>query len=89
MKILAKRIFAAVFDTFMLAFLFVGTHMFIFHTAKIPLYMFLVFILLNSSRDLLFGNASLGKYIMNLAVYDENWQKPRIRTLLYRSFLTT
>ena len=49
---------------------------------------FLIIVIFLSSRDLIFRNASIGKKILGIAVYDNDWQPPRFHVLLKRSFLT-
>lgn len=39
-------------------------------------------------RDWLFRNASLGKKIMRIAIFDNNWKPPSLLTLFKRSILT-
>ena len=48
----------------------------------------LLLIFLFFLRDFVFRNASLGKKILGLAVYDNNWQSPKLSVLVKRSFLT-
>ena len=38
-------------------------------------------------KDLVFRNASIGKKIMGIAIYDENWQVPKIKTMLKHSLI--
>ena len=39
-------------------------------------------------RDILFRNASIGKKIMRIAIFDNSWQPPKPLLLFKRSFLT-
>jgi len=39
-------------------------------------------------KDMLFRNASLGKKIMGISIFDRNWKKPSFPLLFKRAFLT-
>ena len=38
-------------------------------------------------KDIIFRNASIGKKIMGIAIYDVNWEKPKLAILVKRAFL--
>ena len=94
MKVLKKREIAFLIDTFVFAFLFVGIMELLKSwnpdIAKFVVKIFgLPILSLQLLRDLPFLNASLGKQIMGLRIYDDNWQKPNVFTIIKRSFITS
>lgn len=90
MKNLKKRAIAFFVDAFVIAGIFELSKLvmdknglgYYNKTTYILLLLCLVF------RDALFRNASLGKKLVGLAVYDEKWSKPRISRLVVRATLS-
>ena len=90
MKILTKRCFAALIDSFIFAMLLVLA------TEVIPpeyfevlgVFGYLILFVPFFMRDLLFRNASLGKKLLGISIYSENWTVPSIKTLLLRAPIT-
>ena len=94
MKVLKKRAVAIVIDSFVIGFLLAGAMELFkswspstdnFFTTIIALSLMLLQLL----RDLLFRNASLGKMIMGLRIYDDNWEKPSVFAIIKRSAITS
>lgn len=88
MKILKKRAFALIIDSFIIALVF-GVIDFILLLDGVAFRIFyLVYEVSFLFRDMFFGNASLGKRIMGIEIYDLDWQKPTPKQLVIRSFFT-
>lgn len=90
MKILKKRAFALIIDSFVFAFFAVPILELLPEWVNqlggiVYIPVFIPFF----CRDIVFRNASIGKKIMGIAVYDKNWHAPKFRTLIFRSFLTS
>lgn len=89
MKIFEKRILAVLID----GFIFGAIYTFLkdvvipesFFRLGLPSY--LILFLPFFCRDILFRNASLGKKIMGIEVFDSEWKKPKPLLLLKRAFL--
>lgn len=93
MKTLKKRAVAGAIDYFVFAFVlailtivfadvwetFFQEYSFALPFVFIPLFF----------RDILFGNASLGKRIVGIKIYDKNWKKPSLKILFKRSVGTS
>lgn len=91
MKLMGKRIAAHIIDAFLVAsivaickLIIEKTVVNISITPDTSKYIAFVFLPLYIFRDIVFRNASIGKKIMGLAVYDNAWQPPKILTILKR-----
>lgn len=88
MKIFKKRAMAVLIDGFVLGLILVFCQQLLNkywrYLGNWDLLLIFPFFL----RDFVFRNASLGKKILGLAVYDNNWQPPKLSVLVKRSFLT-
>ena len=89
MKILKKRAIAILIDGFVFGAIYT-----IFKEFVIPkqffdlgLIFYLILFLPLFCKDLLFKNASLGKKIMGIEIFDCNWKKPKGFILIKRAFL--
>ena len=95
-----KRFFAEIIDYFIIGLLFVGLENFnlpewfygiSFSIADIPIDIpsigVLIVIVLISTKDLLFRNASVGKKIMGLVIVDDKRNIPNIKNMLKRGIL--
>ena len=90
MKILKKRIIAFVIDMFTITFIVVAIYESIKNYFIIPDILVIVFIFVPFFiRDVFFRNASLGKKILGIAVYDEEWKAPKLLLLVKRSAVLT
>ena len=90
MKVLKKRIFALFFDSFILGVYYEMCRRFLpewFSYLGSLGYVLLLspFVL----KDLVFRNASIGKKIMGLRIYDINWQKPSFSVLIKRTCIVS
>ena len=89
MKIFKKRVLACIVDSLIFALIIASCQLaipwFLAGRGIVLILWFVPFFL----RDLLFRNASLGKKLFNIAVYDKNWNKPKFGLLIKRSFLTS
>ena len=88
MKVLKKRAIAAIIDVFILG-LIIGFLQFLnpnlFDGRG---YLLILFIIPLFLRDIFFKNASLGKVLCRIAIYDSDWKAPSLLLLIKRSFLT-
>ena len=85
MKILKKRIFALIFDGFIIGALISIFQLLVPNFAdKIKLEVLLL-IVLYLFKDFTFRNASIGKKIMGISIYTIRWSKPNFSQLLKRS----
>ena len=87
MKILTKRIFAVFVDGHIHAFIVAGIQ-FLLPEWFTEYYLTAFLIIPFFFKDLLFKNASLGKIIFGLRIYDKNWEKPKLRVLTLRAAYT-
>ncbi|MBQ8719985.1 MAG: RDD family protein [Clostridia bacterium] len=88
MKILKKRALAAIIDVFVLG-LIIGFVQFLNpNLFGDKGYLLILFIIPLFLRDILFRNASLGKVLCRISVYDNDWKAPSLWLLIKRSFLT-
>ena len=87
MKIFQKRCFAYVIDAFIYSLLLVFFHEFVYTPTEplINLILFGPFFL----KDCLVRNASIGKKIMGIAVYDNCWNKPTFLLSIKRTAMTS
>ena len=89
MKILKKRAIAYLIDAFIYGFI---VEFFRFIVLKLPnnpnWWLPLVFLPI-FCRDVLFKNASIGKKLIGIAIYDNDWKSPRIPLLIKRSLLVS
>lgn len=88
MKIIKKRVLALLVDSFIL-----GSIIAILQLIFPDLFLDNVFwacliVVPFVCRDFVFRNASIGKKLFGIAIYDKNWKKPTFILLLKRSFLT-
>lgn len=86
MEIFAKRRIADGLDYFLFALILA-----LFRVLRIPFLgeihdplFYLIMIYPIEMRDFLFKGASLGKVIVGIRIYDQNWKKPSYATLLRR-----
>lgn len=90
MKILKKRKIACVIDSFIFGFIIAGLQLII---EDLTMNRSIVFYALMFSplflRDCLFKGASIGKKILGIRIYNDDWKSPTFLKLLKRSFLTT
>ena len=89
MKIFEKRVIAILIDGFVFGAIYT-----LFKEMVIPKQFFdlgLIFHLILFfplfCKDLLFKNASLGKKIVGIEIFDRNWEKPKGYVLIKRTFL--
>ena len=89
MKIFEKRVIAILIDGFVFGAIYtLFKEMIIpkqFFDLGLILYLILFFPLF--CKDFLFKNASLGKKIMGIEIFDCNWKKPKGYILIKRTFL--
>ena len=87
MKILKKRVYAIIIDTFILGTLLVVCQtVFRENLFKVGRVVELILLMLFFFKDLTFRNASIGKKLMGIAVYDIHWKAPKIISLVKRTF---
>ena len=94
MKVLKKRTIAFMIDTFIFAFLIAGfMELLKSWNPDIEKLIITIFdfslLSLFILRDLVFRNASLGKIIMGLRIYDDKWEKPSVFAIIKRSAITS
>lgn len=88
MKILKKRFFAAMVDAFVFGSA-VACIQLLLPNLLVKAGFLAAFLLLSFSvRDVVFGNASIGKKLFKISVYDKSWGKPKISLLIFRSLGT-
>ncbi|MBE6644526.1 MAG: hypothetical protein E7612_03995 [Ruminococcaceae bacterium] len=87
MKIFKKRCLAYIIDAFIYSFLLVFFHEFVYTPTQplVNLILFCPFFL----KDCLFGNASIGKKIVGIVVYDNCWNKPTLMLSIKRTVMTS
>jgi hypothetical protein len=87
MKIIKKRALAALIDSFIMGTFFVIfqelTKLFEFSIGNWDLLLLIPFF----CRDFTFRNASIGKKILGIAVYDEKWKYPSLKKIFVRSIV--
>ena len=76
-----KRIIALLIDVFVI----VAFHLLLNQFFNIKSYIIFVFLFI---KDILFLNASLGKKIMGIAIFNRDFSKPTLLTVIKRSILT-
>ena len=87
MKILKKRAIAALIDSFIVgSILVIFDELFDLLNVNIGNWDILIVMLL-FARDFIFRNASIGKKLLGLIIYDNNWNAPSFLLLFKRSFL--
>lgn len=84
MRILKKRGLACLFDSFVLCIAIVSLQLLLKNALNSKILMILMFIPF-FNRDILFKNASLGKFLFGIAIYDKSWKQPSFRLLFIRS----
>ena len=88
MKIIKKRVFAALIDGFLfatpIALLQLKFPNLLVGKGWTLVILFIPFLL----RDIVFRNASIGKRLFGIAIYTKDWKKPSIKCLMLRSFCT-
>ena len=88
MKIFKKRVIALLIDSFVIGLFIVpllGAFPFMYDYDIVLVAIILVPL---SLRDLVFRNASIGKKLLRISIYDMNWKKPNFITLIKRSLLS-
>ena len=88
MKIFKKRVIALLIDSFVIGLFIVsllGAFPFMYDYDIVLVAIILVPL---SLRDLVFRNASIGKKLLRISIYDMNWKKPDFITLIKRSLLS-
>ena len=89
MKLLTKRIIAALIDTFILGSIMVlFQKTFEFFGVNASGFSKIMVVVLFSFKDLPFRNASVGKKILGIAVYDKDFEKPTVKKTVFRSLAT-
>ena len=89
MKILKKRAIACLIDAFIYGFIVELFRLIVFKMPTDPGWWVPLLILPFICRDVLFKNASIGKKIMGIAIYDNYWKSPKITLLIKRSLLVS
>jgi len=88
MKIIKKRVLASLIDAFIFGAIVASIQLLIpnllVNRGLLLIFLFIPFF----SRDFVFRNASIGKKLLGIAIYDNDWRRPRLEVLLKRSFLT-
>ena len=84
MKILKKRCFAMISDSFLLGFIIAGLQLYLKDSIDSEIILILMLIPF-FCRDFVFRNASLGKVLFGIAIYDKHWKRPTFKTLFIRS----
>ena len=88
MKIIRKRILAFLIDSFFLGSIFVLCQiLFSYWRIKIGTIGYVLLFVPFMFKDLIFQNASFGKKLMGIAIYDNNWLRPKFTVLIKRTFL--
>ena len=87
MKILKKRAFAVCVDSFLIGMLCESLRTSVPFFNVFEDFWFLLVVTLYLFKDSLFRNASLGKMIMGIRIYDNNWKRPKLLVLLKRNAL--
>ena len=82
MKILAKRAVATLIDGFIYGFV----HFLTFYNLNLPEALVFVELVPFFFKDIVFRNASIGKMMMGISIYNIDWKKPKFWTLVLRSF---
>ena len=86
MKILKKRAIALIIDSFWFApYMVLVLELLKFLNVPLGSWVVLLFLPL-FARDIVFRNASIGKKIMGIRIYDNDWKAPGFFVLLKRSF---
>lgn len=87
MNILKKRAIAILIDSFLLGLAFVFYQKIInllgLNLGNLDLLLFIPFFL----KDIVFRNASVGKKVVGIAIYNDNWQSPSIIVLFKRAII--
>ena len=89
MKIFEKRVAAILIDGFVFGAIYTLFKEFVIpkQFLELGLVFYLILFLTLFCKDLLFRNASLGKKIMGIEIFDCNWKKPKGYILIKRAFL--
>ena len=88
MKILKKRAFALLIDSFIFGSIIAIIQLVVPDLLKgRGLLLILLFIPL-FFRDIVFRNASIGKKLLGISIYNDNWEKPDMLHLARRSFFS-
>ena len=89
MKVLKKRVVAVLIDSFILiSVLVLLQELLSIYKINIGNWDFLI-VFLFFIRDFVFRNASIGKKILGLRIYYNNWKVPNFRLLLKRSIIVS
>ena len=87
MKILQKRIYAVVIDSMILGLYYeVVRHLIYDWISILGSIGFAILLSPFFFRDLVFRNASIGKKIMGISVFDSKWEKPKVSVIVKRDF---
>ena len=90
MKILKKRILAFAIDCFVLLQIVGILDFFLYYLFSLETTVhYIIFLILFLFRDMTFKNASIGKKIMNIQIFNDHWDVPRPILLIKRSFFMT
>lgn len=87
MKVLAKRGIAVFIDCFIIACIVLIPQP-LFNSLSADLkseFLLLLIIPLYCLKDCVFKNASIGKKIVGIEIFDSNWKAPKISALIYRN----
>lgn len=89
MKIIKKRAFAYVIDCLLIGIILVASNkIFISFGVDISKFNIVIVIFLSSFKDCVFINASVGKKLLGVAVYNKKWNKPTLLHSLKRTLST-
>ena len=88
MKVLKKRFFAMLIDSLIMAVILLVLSKFGFIKEDARRIDYLWLLIVFPSRDIIFRNASIGKKLLGLRVYDTNWLAPNLIVLYKRSIAT-
>ena len=88
MKILKKRAIALLIDSFLFAFPIAALQIIFTDLLSGKGLLLLILFIPFFMRDIVFKNASIGKKLLGICIYDKEWKKPSFKKLLARSFCT-
>ncbi len=83
MKVLKKRILAEFIDTFIYEFILAIIQMKILEPLNAPDDLIIILFIPFFFKDIVFRNASIGKKILGIVIYDKQWRAPKC-TLLFK-----
>ena len=89
MKVFKKRVIAFIADIFLIcSILVVCDEVLSSFFVNVSRFDIFILLFLVSFKDCIFINASLGKKIMGLRIYDSNWEKPKLFHSIKRTLAT-